>query len=48
MAAFRSKLANALSVQVKVEPRYKAKMSAANNNTDPDGNNFDFVEYDMP
>ena len=48
VAAFRSKLANALSVQVEVEPRYKAKMSAANNNTDPDGNNFDFVEYDMP
>ena len=30
-----------------------ANMSAANNSTDPDGNNFDFVEYlgtsyDMP
>jgi hypothetical protein len=37
-----------IGVQVEVEPRYKAKMSAANNNTDPDGNNFDFVEYDMP
>ena len=48
MAAFRSKLANALSARVEVEPRNKARMSAANNRTDPDGNNFDFVEYDMP
>ena len=46
VAKFSAKLYKELDVLVRVESRGEAEMSAANNDTDPDGNNFDFVEYD--
>lgn len=48
VAKFSDMLHKELNVLVRVETRSEAEMSAANNDTDPDGNNFDFVEYNPP
>jgi len=45
VANFCAELKEKMGVKVVVEPRYEAEMNAARNNTDPDGNNFDFIKY---
>ena len=46
VATFSARLRNELNVLVRVETRSEAELSAANNDTNPEGNNFDFIEYD--